>query len=205
MPDTAPIFTNDARNEHPIHELLRQRRSPRAYDGRPVAREQLHSILEAGRWAASANNEQPWAFIVAEQSNAAEFTTMLGCLKPNNQLWAKNAGALVLLVARRNYLKDDRPNRTAAYDLGQAAANMALQATALGLQAHQMGGVEFEQAKSVYQPPEGFEIFTGMAFGHPGDPATLPDALRERETTPRVRRPMAEFVFAGGWGRKAFP
>ena len=78
-----------------------------------------------------------------------------------------------------------------------------LQATALGLVAHQMAGILPDKAREVYGVPDEFDLVTGIAVGHLGDPGGLPDPLREMETAPRQRKPQDEIVFRGAWERPA--
>jgi nitroreductase len=66
-----------------------------------------------------------------------------------------------------------------------------------------MAGLDPEKARKVFQIPEGWEAVAAMAIGYPGDPATLPEKLRERELAPRTRKPLSEFVMTGGWGHTA--
>jgi nitroreductase len=192
-----------AATDHPIHELFARRWSPRALAPKPVPAALLRSLLEAARWAASAFNEQPWRFIVARREDEDEFDTMLDCLVEGNRTWARNAGVLILTAARATYTHNDRPNRHAWHDLGQAAAHMALQATELGLVVHQMAGILPDKARQIYGVPDGYDVVTGIAVGYPGDPGDLPEALREMETSPRKRKPQAETVYRGAWDRRA--
>jgi nitroreductase len=187
--------------EIPVHDLIRERRSPLAYSERSVGREELRSLLEAARWAASSYNQQPWHFIVATKENHREYERLLGCIVPANALWAASAPVLMLSVAKLTYDANGAPNRHALYDVGQATANLAIQATALGLALHQMGGFDMERARAEFQIPEGYEPVAAIAVGYPGDPASLPESLRARASAPRTRRELGEFVFTGRWGK----
>jgi nitroreductase len=187
--------------EIPVHDLIKERRSPLAYSERSVGREELRSLLEAARWAASSYNQQPWHFIVATKEDPREYERLLGCIVPANALWAGNAPVLMLSVAKLTYDSNGAPNRHALYDVGQATANLAIQATALGLALHQMGGFDMERARAEFQIPEGYEPVAAIAVGYPGDPASLPESLRARASAPRTRRELREFVFTGRWGK----
>ena len=189
--------------DHPVHELIAGRWSPRALAPETVPAESLRSMLEAARWAASAFNEQPWSFIVARREDKKEFDTALGCLVEGNQGWAGNAGALILTVARGAFSRNDKPNRHAWHDVGQAAANLSLQATALGFVVHQMAGILPDRAREIYGIPEEYELVTAIAVGKAGDPGDLPEKLRAMEEAPRQRKPQSEFVFGGSWGTGA--
>lgn len=192
-----------AQTQYPIHELIRNRWSPRAFSPRPVEKEKLLALFEAARWAASSRNEQPWSFIVARRDDEAGFDKALGCVREGNARWAKDAGALLFSLARRNFEPDDDPNRFAFHDVGLAVANLILQATALGLYAHQMGGIHRDKVRQVYQIPEAYEIVAGIAVGYYGALEQLPDDLQVREAAARQRKPLAEFVFEGSWGQSA--
>lgn len=198
------IGRRDANTDHDIHDLFRRRWSPRAFTGKSLSQRELQSILEAGRWSASCNNDQPWYFLVARRDEPERFEEMLGCINPSNQLWAGKAGALVVAVARLTFTRDGQENPVALYDLGQAAAHMALQATALGLQAHPMRGFDRAKARQVYGVPDGYDVVTAIAIGAVAGPESLPDNLRQRELAPRQRRKLAEFTFSGKWGKPAF-
>ena len=92
-------------------------------------------------------------------------------------------------------------NRHAFHDVGQAAATLALQATALGFQAHQMAGILPDKAREIFGIPPDYEAVAGFAIGYPGDPMTLPEGrLRDNETGQRQRKPVSSFVFTGKWG-----
>ncbi len=192
-----------ASNQYPIHDLLRSRWSPRAFDSRPVAPDTLRSLFEAARWAASSYNEQPWSFIVATHDNPAEFQRLLACLMDINQTWAQHAPVLVLTVAKLNFTHNNKPNRVAIHDLALAVANLTIQATALGLAVHQMGGIHPDKARECFHVPAGFDIVTGIAIGYPGDPNSLPSPLRERELEPRQRKSLPAFVFTTAWDKPA--
>lgn len=195
----------DAEPAHPIHDLIAKRWSPYCYDPRPVEPEKLESCLEAARWAASSYNEQPWTYILAKRDDQPEFSKLLGCLLEANQFWAQHAGVLMLGVISTTFSRNGKPNRVALHDLGLAAGNICLQATALGLSVHQMGGVDLEKAREVYSIPDSHAPATAIAIGYAGSPDASDPQLAERDRTSRGRKPLAEFVFRGQWGKTAFP
>lgn len=189
-----------ASTDHPIHELLAARWSPYAFEDRPVPEADLRSLFEAARWAPSSYNEQPWSYIVATRDDPEQFQRLLSCLVEGNQVWAKAAPVLALGVVSLRFARNAKDNRAAVHDLGLAAGNLILEATARGLFVHQMIGILPEKAREIYGIPEGFEAWTGLAIGYRGEPTALPDRLRERDLAPRQRRPLREFVFSGSWG-----
>jgi len=194
------VLKNPAETETPIHEVLRHRWSPRAFDSRPVEHEKLRSLFEAARWAASSYNAQPWYYIVATKDDPENYKRITECFVEFNQGWTKGAPVVAISVAGMKFHHNGEPNRHAFHDVGQASANLALQATALGLQIHQMAGILADKAREVFGIPEGFEAVAGIALGYPGDPASLPDGLREKEVARRERKPLHSFVFTGKWG-----
>ena len=192
-----------AANEHPIHDLMVQRWSPRAFTPRPLPRKDILTLLDAARWAASSFNQQPWHLLVATMEDEERFAQLLDCLVPGNQVWARNASLLIVTVTKRTFDHNGKPNVCAEHDIGLFAGQLVLQATALGLATHQMAGIEADKIRERYGVPEGYDPVTGIAVGYPGDPDSLPDDLREMELEARVRRPFDEFVFADGWGKPA--
>jgi len=186
----------------PIHEIISHRWSPRAFENRSLEPEKLRSLFEAARWAASSYNAQPWYFIVATKDDPENYKRILDCFVEFNQGWATNAPVLAISVAQV-FFDDGRPNRHAFHDVGQAAANIAIEATALGLQAHQMAGIIPDKAREIFGIPEGYEAVAGIALGYPGDPESLSEQLKSRETAPRSRKALDSFVFTGKWGEPA--
>ena len=187
-----------ADTQYPIHDVLRQRWSPRAFDDRSIEPEKLRSLFEAARWAPSSNNQQPWRFLVATKENQAEYDRLFNCLVEANQKWARRAPVLLLSVAELQF-EDGSQNRHALHDTGMAAENLVIQATALELVAHQMAGFRIDQARADCQIPDDYEPVAMIAIGYPGDPALLSDHLRAREVQPRVRKPVTEFVYSTTW------
>lgn len=191
----------NAPTAHRIEAALAARWSPRAYEDRAIPVAALAQVLEAARWAASCFNDQPWNFLVARKdADGDAHARLLACLSANNQAWAARAPVLMLGIARTHFAHDGKPNRHAAYDLGQATANLAAQAAALGLQAHQMAGFDAAAARGAFAIPDGFDPLVAVALGYPGPASALPEALAARETAPRARKPIGEFTHLGAWG-----
>lgn len=186
---------------HAIHDLIRQRWSPRAFDpSRPVARADLLSLLEAARWSASCFNDQPWRYLICDRFEDAEsWQTMLDCLGESNQVWARNAPILLLSVASNHFGHNGNPNRWAGYDTGAATACLSLQAVALGLAVHQMGGFDATKATEAFGLPAESTPMAVLALGYQAAAETLNEALQSKELAPRTRKPLAEIGFWGKW------
>lgn len=196
----ATDITNVLTLEHEILPALTQRRSPRAYADRPVPINVLHQVFTAASSASSCFGEQPWRFLVGTRADSAEaYDKILASLAEFNQPWARAAPVLVVSIAKTNFSHDNNPNAWATHDVGQAVATLAVQGAALGVQIHQMAGFSADKVRTSFGVPEGYAPVAVFTLGYPGDPAGLPDALRDRELAPRVRKMLAEFVFEGGW------
>ena len=192
-----------APTEFPVHELIRDRWSPRSFSEKAVPQEVLRSIFEAARWAPSSNNEQPWAFIVASRDDRENYEKTLSVLVEFNAGWAKSAAVLAIAVSELAFSKNNTPNRNAQYDTGAASALLSVEATARGLAVHQMAGFDPAKARTVFGIPAGWEAIAALAIGYPGEADSLPQPLKDRELAPRTRKPIAEFVMTGHWGHTA--
>jgi nitroreductase len=105
-----------------------------------------------------------------------------------------------LSVVSLKFSRNNKDNRAAVHDLGLAAGNLLVEATARGLSVHQMIGILPDKARELYQIPELFEAWTALAIGYKGDPAKFPDGLGERDRAPRQRKSLSRFLFSGKWG-----
>jgi len=193
-----PVY-HEAPVDYPVHELIRKRWSPYAFSDRTVSIDDLQSIFEAARWSASCFNEQPWYYIVARREQTEEFEKMLSCLTEGNQKWAKNVPVLAIGVVRKNFSRNEKPNRHAFHDLGQASAYLTVEATARGLQVHQMAGFHRDMVQELYGIPDDAEPVTALAIGYADDSDTTPEDLRAKDKVRRGRRPITESVFEGKW------
>ncbi|WP_027284795.1 nitroreductase family protein [Rubritepida flocculans] len=191
-----------APTDHPVLPAIAARWSPRSYLEEAIPDADLRRVLEAGRWAASAYNEQPWLYLVTRRHVEPEaHAKLLACLVPFNQGWAVRAPVLILACYRQTMAGKGTPNRWAAYDTGQASSAMAIEAAALGLQIHQMAGFDAAAARAAFAIPEDAEPIAAMTLGKPGPASALDEALAQRETAPRARKPFGELFFAGAWGK----
>jgi nitroreductase len=185
--------------DHPIHDLLKERWSPRAFAPRPVESDKLASIFEAARWASSCFGEQPWRFIVGCRGDATH-EKLAACLMPGNITWAPKAPVLGLSIAKLNFSANGSPNRHAYHDVGAASAQLTFQAMALGIYTHQMAGFDQAKARQIFEIPQDYDPVALIALGYVGDPDTLTEDQRKKELTPRSRKPLAELVFAEKFG-----
>lgn len=185
-----------AETSAPISEVIANRWSPRSFDlSTGVPEEKITAFLEAARWSASASNTQPWRFIVGRRGTKTH-ATVVEHLMGFNQAWAGSAGVLVVNLAE-TVSTEGAEQRWAHYDLGQAAATLALQAHKDGLHVHQMGGFDADALRSAFNVDERFDVVSVTAVGLLAPPEALPEGpLREREVAPRTRKPLAELLLA---------
>jgi nitroreductase len=179
-----------------LHELIRNRWSPQDFLSRPIEPEKLRALFEAARWAASCFNEQPWRFILGTREQPEHFEKVLGLLAERNQQWAKTAWALGFSTGKKTFTRNGAPNRFGLHDTGAATATLALEATALGLRAHFMGGFDVARARTEFHVPDDFEIGAAFAIGYIDEIATVPGN--------RTRKGIEEIVFAGDWAAPVF-
>ena len=187
--------------DHPIERIFADRWSPRAFEATSMPESDLLTILEAARWAPSAFNVQPWRFLYSHRHDV-HWQSFLNLLDPFNASWAQNASALVFVLSDTIMPGDEerpqRLSRTHSFDAGAAWAQLALQSTALGYQAHAMAGINFDHSHKNLTVPERYRVEIAIAIGKRTDPSVLPIDLQDREQ-PSQRLPMNEIAFAGAF------
>jgi nitroreductase len=192
--DKKEIVINRANTDHPVSEIIARRWSARAFSTRPVEFSKLLSILEAARWAPSSRNEQPWRYIVFTSDNPGMLKKAQSVLKEIND-YAKRAPILICAITKKSYSENGNPNRLHFHDLGAANENMFLEAFNQGLIMHEMGGFDVQKAREIFNVPEDYEVGIMIAIGYQDTYHVLPDRLRHKAFTPRVRKPLSEIVF----------
>jgi nitroreductase len=176
---------------YPILEQIKNRWSGRAFSDTPIPHDKILQIFEAARWAPSSYNAQPWSFIIGKKGDGL-FNKMLEALVPSNSLWAENANVLVLAVAE--VIKDEKENKYAFYDVGQAVAFLSLEAEALEINVHQMGGFDSKKAEAMFEIPSEKKAVCVLALGYRGSIDTLPEELQKRESSPQMRKPLGDII-----------
>jgi nitroreductase len=187
-----------------ILEIIQERWSPYAFSSAPVEEFKFKAMFEAAGYAPSCNNEQPWMFVYATQQDSRIFEEFLGFLVESNRMWAKNAYALVISLARTRFSYKGKPNRYASHDTGMAVSNLLLQALALDVYVHQMGGFSIEKVKEYFNLGDDIEPVAVMAVGYLGDGELLPPELLKRDEKRRPRKSVNEFVFRNSLSDPAF-
>lgn len=187
----------------PIDATIANRWSGRAYDAaKVVSHEQVLALLEAARWAPSCFGDQPWRFIVwNKNTDVKAWQSAFDCLVPGNQAWVKDAPVLLLVCADTLFNHNQQPNRWAQYDTGAAAENLCLQASSMGLMAHQMGGFNADAARDAFAIPAQYIPMAMISVGYPVDITNLEGEILSRETAERNRSPLNDLFFANSWNK----
>ena len=190
-----------APTDYPIHELLRSRWSPYAFDpDREVSEGDLQALFEAVRWTMSSYNAQPWRYIVGVRARNPElWQRVFSVLVEGNQPWARNAPVLALALVEHTFEHNGKVNKAAVHDVGAASASLTVEATARGLSVHQMIGIEPDRARKVFNISGTLEPFTGLAIGYAGDPSVVAEPYRKRDARNRERKAVGEIILEGGF------
>lgn len=137
-------------------EAIRKRRSVRNFTGDPIPKEDLLTIVDAGRLAPSGNNRQPWEFIIVTDP------AMINQLKVAAE-WMENAGAIIAVVM-------DPSSRWWIEDGAAAVENMLIAATALGYGSCWLEGYTLQREyefKILLNIPEHLRLMTLVPIGVP--------------------------------------
>ncbi len=195
-----------ALTDHAIHNTLAVRWSPYSFSNQPVARADLAALFEAARWAPSSYNEQPWRYIVGMADADGDDDThdrILKVLAEPNQAWARHVPVLALGVVTHEFAASGQTNKAAIHDLGLASGNLVVEATTRGLSVHQMIGLDAAAAAKSFDVPDGSEVLTALAIGYADRGPSADPEFRKRDSKPRSRNSIGEFVFSGRYGQSA--
>ena len=181
-----------------LHPLLASRWSPTTFDGAHQASPaDVEVLLEAARWAPSAGNSQPWAFIVGRRGDRTH-QRLVRSLARSSGSWAPDASLLVANLAHRLVENTDwEYSEFASYDLGQAVAHMTFQAAAMGLSVRQFRAFDRAALAAEFGVPEHWEIATMAAFGRIPPATTRLDPDRAAPP-PRNRRAADDIRWPAG-------
>lgn len=181
----------EIKSDYPILASIKKRWSPRVFDEKEIAQEDLNTLFEAARWAASCFNDQPWRFIVGHQGTE-KYDKILATLMEANQEWAKKAPVLVLNVVKTTFNKNGKANAHAEHDMGLALGNLSNQATSMGIYLHHMAGLDAQAAHKAFDLPKDLKVLTAMAIGYPKNPNDLSDAEKKAEFGTQERFPLED-------------
>ena len=180
--------------EHEVEPIFLNRWSPRAFSSEPIDEEVFLSIFEAAKWAPSSSNEQPWRFIVAKSE--ADRARFVDFLVEGNQVWAKNASVLIVVISKKTFTYNGKPNPVNQFDAGTSWGFLALSALQHGYITHGMAGFHGDQAREVLEVPEDFDILAVIALGKRADISVLPPEVQKKELISK-RRALSETIMEG--------
>jgi nitroreductase len=193
--------SNQRTADHVIDRQFLDRWSPRAFTDDKLPEDTLLTFLEAARWAPSSYNAQPWRFVYARRGTV-HWSRFLTFLNEFNHNWAQHAAAVVIVLSKKTFVPPGAnapvTSTTHSFDSGAAWAQLALQASLAGWQAHGLAGIERERIREALSIPGDYAIEAALAIGRPGDPARLNETLRAREV-PNGRLPLAAISAEGAF------
>jgi len=181
--------------KYAVHDIIKNRWSPRSFSEKAIPQETLLSLFEAASWASSSRNEQPWRFICGVKGENENYDKIFNTLTEGNQRWTAKAPVLAIGLSKTNFNSNGKPNRHCAFDLGQAVALLAIQAGICGLYIHPMGGFVIEKVKEIFNIDDSYEPMVAISIGYLGASEDLPDDLRMQEEEPRSRRSLDKTLF----------
>lgn len=180
----------------PITELMSRRWSSRRFASTSVARSALETLIEAARWAPSYGNRQPWRFVVVEDPMVR--SALHDALTKGNA-YAKAAPVLIALCGKPDDGQLVDGKEYYLMDAGMALENLLLQAVALDLHAHPMGGFDEQIVRETLGIPQDVRVLALVAVGQPGRLEDLDERTRERELRERTRRTRDEIRSYDSW------
>lgn len=187
-----------------ILEIIQERWSPYSFSSASIENFKLKAMFEAAGKAPSCNNEQPWIFVHTTNKDGKIFDDYIDFLAEGNQVWAKDAFALIISMARKKFSYNNKPNRYALYDTGMAVSNLLMQALTLDVYVHQMAGFSVDKVKKYFSLSDDIEPVAMMAVGYLGDGQNLSPELLARDEKRRPRKSINEFVYKDVFYNQAF-
>lgn len=192
-----------AQSNYNLIPEIGNRWSPRAFAEKEVEEEKLLCVLEAARWAASSNNEQPWRFIVARKGDA-HYDKLYEGLNEWNHKWTWTAPVLIATLAKKNFTKNEKENSHSWHDVGLAVGNLSAQATHEGLYLHQMAGIYADKVATNFDiDTNEYEVVTLFTLGYQDEKRLkeLEDRYHEPELKERSRKDLKDLVFGKKFGK----
>lgn len=177
-----------------LTQIMEERHSGSSFDPKKtISEDKIRSIIHAAQLTPSSYNEQPWNFIICDKTkNLDAYNKVFSTLHRFNQNWAKNAPVLVLAAASKNSSKNNEPNLWAEYDTGAAAFGISMQATALGLMAHQIAGFDQVKISQLLDLPADIKPISIIALGY--------EDVNQSSAKSKERKPVGDNFFQGSWG-----
>jgi len=181
-----------------FEEMLLKRESCRSYGDRPVSREDLLKICEAGRLTPSACNSQPWKFMVVDEADAKRKLCDALVVENGNSgaVWREDCPAFIVLLEQKANLVPMAMEHCqdsqwfARGDLGMASLNMCYQAMELGLSTCILGLVDQQKLHASIDIPEDQDAYVVVAVGY---------RKTEKPARTKIRKTLDEVVCINKW------
>ncbi|MCZ7357760.1 MAG: nitroreductase family protein [Candidatus Methanoperedens sp.] len=165
-------------------DVIRKRRSVRHFNSMKIPEEYMGLILEAGRWAPSGANAQPWRFIIVTRKELLSSLGEACYYKVFKSRQVGEAGAVVVICA-----DPDAGSMTYGLDSAISGTNMTLMATSLGIGSCWIGGFEEETVRKILGIPSNLVIIALITLGYEIGNASVPPRL-----------PLASIVHSEAYG-----
>ncbi len=195
MTNVSKEIETTRKTTYSVQPYIINRWSPRSMTGEAMSDDELMPLFEAARWAPSNYNSQPWRILYAKR-DTPEWELFYDLLIDFNKSWCKNAAALVVMVSRDTFEKNDKPSVTHSYDTGAAWMSIALEGNARGYVVHGMSGFDFEKARETLNIPEGYTVEAMAAIGKRAPKENLPEEMQKMEN-PSTRKELSEIAIPG--------
>lgn len=172
-----------------FRQLVTNRRSVRRYSDRPVEREKVLACLEAARLAPSADNVQPWRFLVLDDTELKErFSKEAFSGIYTKTRFAAKAPILILLLARLDIVANRIGKQIQGIhfyyiDVGIAGEHIVLQAEELGLGTCWIGWFNTRRARKIAKIPKKYKIVSLLSMGYP---ESKPASEKKRKTLSEI-------------------
>jgi nitroreductase len=189
------MFKTNRKTDYPVLEVILSRWSARSFSDEPVSDDELMTLFDAARWAQNSFNNQPWRYIYS-RNGSPTWQKFVNLLVPGNQIWAKNAQILLLVVSKKTFDYDNSPSVTHTFDTGASAQLMSLQGASMDIVCHGMEGFDYDRARKELKVPDGYAVEAMFAIGKLGKKEDLPEKYQKSET-PSNRKPIKEFIAEG--------
>jgi nitroreductase len=189
------MLKTNRKTDYPVIQLILSRWSARSFSDEQVSETELMTLFDAARWAQNSFNNQPWRYIYS-RNGSPSWQKFINLLEPGNQIWAKRARVLLLVVSKKTFDYDGRPSVTHTFDTGASAQLLSLQAASMDIICHGMEGFDYDRAGKELKVPDGYAVEAMFAIGKLGKKEDLPEKLQKSET-PSNRKPLKEFIAEG--------
>lgn len=170
-------------SENPVLAAIYSRRSVRDYTSEPVSKDLIYEIIQAGTWAPSGLNNQPWRFAIVQDPQRKE---ALATLTRYGEIIRRAPVVIAVFVDKEAMYHEVKDHQA----MGACLQNMLLAAHALGLGAVWLGEIlkNADKVREILELPENLDLMAVVALGHP-----------KRRNQTSTRKPLSEVILREYW------